>query len=232
MEKLRIILTSRCELQCRYCQRRSEDGPFAEREAVLRAARGAQDVELTGGDPLLYPDICGLVRELKALPGLERLSLTTNGIRLAPLAAQLKSAGLDAVDIHLDSCNAWDFEAITGRSQLLNEILNGLWSAVAQGLEVCVTSALLPETLAQTAVMASLAKQYDITVRFLRLDARAPEYDEALARLRRYFKGLAPEGGLWRSPELRGKIAFGAPERRSLSLVEDDACERESQLQD
>ena len=94
------------------------------------------------------------------------------------------------MDIHLDSCNAFDFEAITGRSQLLNDILNGLWSAVAQGLEVCVTSALLPETLSQTAVMASLAKQYDITVRFQRLDVRSPEYDEALAVLGRYIKGL------------------------------------------
>lgn len=224
MEKLRIILTSRCELQCRYCQRRSEDGPFAEREAVLRAAQGAADVELAGGDPLLYPDICGLVRELRAQPGLERLSLATNGVRLAPLVTELKAAGLDAVDIHIDSCNAWNFEAITGRSQLLNEIQNGLWSSVAQGLEVSVTSVLLPETLSQAAVMASLAKHYDITVRFLRLNERAPGYDEALALLGRYIKGLGAADGSWRSPELRGKIVFGAPERRSLSLVE-DACE-------
>ena len=145
-------------------------------------------------------------------------------MRLAPLVTELKAAGLDAVDIHIDSCNAWDFEAITGRSQLLNEILNGLWSSVAQGLEVSVTSVLLPETLSQAAVMASLAKQYDITVRFLRLNERAPGYDEALALLGRYIKGLGAADGSWRSPELRGKIVFGAPERRSLSLVE-DACE-------
>lgn len=224
MEKLSIILTSRCELRCRYCRRRSDDGGFASGQAVLRAAQGASDVELAGGDPLLYPDICGLVRELKAQPGLERLSLVTNGIHLAPLARGLKAAGLDAVDIHLDSCNAFDFEAITGRSQLLNDILNGLWSAVAQGLEVCVTSALLPETLSQTAVMASLAKQYDITVRFQRLDERSPEYDEALAVLGRYIKGLEPADGAWRSPELRGRIVFGAPERRSVDPGE-EACE-------
>lgn len=88
-----------------------------------------------------------------------------------------------------------------------------------------MTSVLLPETLSQAAVMASLAKQYDnITVRFLRLNERAPGYDEALALLGRYIKGLGAADGSWRSPELRGKIVFGAPERRSLSHVE-DACE-------
>lgn len=101
MEKLSIILTSRCELQCRYCRRRSDDGGFARAEAVLKAAEGAERVELAGGDPLLYPEICGLVRRLRAQPGRRWLGLATNGIHLAPLAAELKSAGLDAVDVHL-----------------------------------------------------------------------------------------------------------------------------------
>ena len=223
MEKLSILVTSRCELQCRYCRRRSDDGGFARAEAVLKAAEGAERVELAGGDPLLYPEICGLVRRLRAQPGRRWLGLATNGIHLAPLAAELKSAGLDAVDVHLDSSNAYDFAAITGRSQLLNEILNGIWAAAAQGLELSVTSILQPETLPQTAVLASLAKQYELTVRFLRLEG-GPEYSEALALLGRYFKGLERDGDCWRSPELRGRIVLGGEPCRTLSFEETE-CE-------
>lgn len=133
MENLRIILTEECDLACRYC-RRSGNAAQAERSAVLAAAKGAERVELAGGEPLLWPDVCGLVRELKAQPGTEWVGLTTNGTRLAPLVPELAKAGLDGVNLHLDTCNAFDFAAITGREQVMNDILNGLWAAVARGI--------------------------------------------------------------------------------------------------
>lgn len=168
MEKLRIILTEECDLACRYC-RRSGNAAQAERSAVLAAAKGAERVELAGGEPLLWPDVCGLVRELKAQPGTEWVGLTTNGTRLAPLVPELAKAGLDGVNLHLDTCNAFDFAAITGREQVMNDILNGLWAAVAHGIPVTVSSVLLPETLPQISVMAGLAKQYLLTVRVVSL---------------------------------------------------------------
>ena len=208
MEKLSIILTSRCELQCRYC-RRSDDGGFARAEAVLKAAEGAERVELAGGEPLLWPDVCGLVRELKAQPGTEWVGLTTNGTRLAPLVPELAKAGLDGVNLHLDTCNAFDFAAITGREQVMNDILNGLWAAVAHGLPVTVSSVLLPETLPQISVMAGFAKQYLLTVRVVSLPGLSPDREEALSVLGRYIKHLEPDGEVWRSDELRGRITFG-----------------------
>lgn len=208
MEKLRIILTEQCDLSCRYC-RRAENAAQAERSAVLDAAKGAERVELSGGEPLLWPDVCGLVRELKAQPGTDWVGLTTNGTRLAPLVPELARSGLDGVNLHLDTCNAFDFAAISGREQVMNDILNGLWSAVAHGIPVTVSSVLLPETLPQISVMAGFAKQYELTVRFVSLPGLSPDREEALSVLGRYIKRLEPYGEAWRSDELRGRIAFG-----------------------
>lgn len=149
------------------------------------------------------------MRELKAQPGTEWVGLTTNGTRLAPLVPELAKAGLDGVNLHLDTCNAFDFAAITGREQVMNDILNGLWAAVAHGIPVTVSSVLLPETLPQISVMAGLAKQYLLTVRVVSLPGLSPDQDEALSVLGRYIKHLEPDGEVWRSDELRGRITFG-----------------------
>ena len=149
------------------------------------------------------------MRELKAQPGTEWVGLTTNGTRLAPLVPELAKAGLDGVNLHLDTCNAFDFAAITGREQVMNDILNGLWAAVAHGIPVTVSSVLLPETLPQISVMAGLAKQYLLTVRFVGLPGLSPDREEALSVLGRYIKHLEPDGEVWRSDELRGCITFG-----------------------
>ena len=176
---------------------------------MLAAAKGAERVELAGGEPLLWPDICGLVRELKSQPGTDWVGLTTNGTRLAPLVPELAKAGLDGVNLHLDTCNAFDFAAITGREQVMNDILNGLWAAVAHGIPVTISSVLLPETLPQISVMGGLAKQYELTVRFVSLPGLSPGREEALSVLSRYIKHLEPDGEVWRSNELRGCITFG-----------------------
>lgn len=208
MEKLRIILTEECDLACCYC-RRTGNAAQAERSSVLAAAKGAERVELAGGESLLWPDICGLVRELKSQPGTDWVGLTTNGTRLAPLVPELAKAGLDGVNLHLDTCNAFDFAAITGREQVMNDILNGLWAAVAHGIPVTISSVLLPETLPQISVMGGLAKQYELTVRFVSLPGLSPGREEALSVLSRYIKHLEPDGEVWRSNELRGCITFG-----------------------
>ena len=114
--------------------------------------------------------------------------------------------GINFID---QSCNAFDFAAITGREQVMNDILNGLWAAVAHGIPVTVSSVLLPETLPQISVMAGLAKQYLLTVRFVGLPGLSPDREEALSVLGRYIKHLEPDGEVWRSDELRGQITFG-----------------------
>lgn len=130
MEHCTLVLTTQCTLACRYCALCRENGPAATPDQVLNtcreaAAAGVRRFNLAGGDPLLLDDLPDIIRQIKALPGVEWVSLTTNGTRLYPQLADLKQAGLDGINLHLDACDAFTFTGITGKSQLLNEILKG-----------------------------------------------------------------------------------------------------------
>ena len=144
LEYLRISVTDRCNLRCAYCL--PEEGlPLVPREEILTyeeialvaraAARaGVRHVRLTGGEPLVRPDLVRLVEQLAAIPGLQDLSLTTNGVLLGPLAPQLAAAGLRRVNVSLDSLRPERFRAIT-RGGELALALAGLEAARRAGLE-------------------------------------------------------------------------------------------------
>ncbi|MHB0886169.1 MAG: GTP 3',8-cyclase MoaA [Bacillota bacterium] len=144
IDYLRVSLTDRCNLRCLYCL--PEEGvtlkghqdilTFEEIVRVVRVAvsLGVKGVRLTGGEPLVRKDLLGLVRELAAIDGLEDISLTTNGTLLAPLAAELKAAGLRRVNISLDTLRPERFAAVT-RRPLFAETVAGVRAALAVGLE-------------------------------------------------------------------------------------------------
>lgn len=216
MDHSRIILTKQCNLDCYYCTAHTA-GEQADRSRVITACRqavssGFRRFQLSGGEPLLYDDVPGLIAELKAVPGVEWVSLTTNGTLLYPQIQALKQAGLDGVNLHLDACDAFTFTAITGKSQLLNEILKGIWAAVARDLPLTISAVLLEENAPNLAVLAGLAKQYDLTVRFVVTEeSRKAGIDEkaALEVLSRSVKGLTADGAVYRAPGLKGKLEFG-----------------------
>ena len=116
---LRISVTDRCNLRCLYCM--PEEGmEFVDSDTLLSyddivevvetaAALGFRRLRITGGEPLVRPGLDQLIRRLKALPGIEEISLTTNGILLARQAQALKDAGLDRVNISLDTLDAARF---------------------------------------------------------------------------------------------------------------------------
>lgn len=216
MDHSRIMLTRQCNLECYYCKERAAGG-MADRTRVLAACRqaaasGVRRFQLSGGEPLLYEDVSGLVAELKTIPGVEWVSLTTNGTLLYPQIPALKRAGLDGINLHLDVCDAFTFTAITGKSQLLNEILKGIWSAVAHDIPLTISAVLLEDNSPYLAVLAGLAKQYDLTVRFVVTDTgRKAGLDQktALELLSRSVKGLAADEAVYRAPGLRGKLEFG-----------------------
>ena len=111
IDYIRISVTDRCNLRCRYCM--PEEGvPMLDHEDILRfeeivafmrlaVSEGIVKVRLTGGEPLRRPGVVSLVRMLLAIPGLQDLSLTTNGILLPQFAGELKAAGLKRVNIGL-----------------------------------------------------------------------------------------------------------------------------------
>lgn len=140
---LRISVTDSCNLNCVYCSVGSL--PHLEREAILSyedirrvvevaAGMGINKVRLTGGEPLLRPDLSKLVSSLAKIEGIDDISLTSNGILLGKYAAELKKAGLKRVNISLDSLREDRFKQITGGNKL-SAVLSGIEAAHQAGLE-------------------------------------------------------------------------------------------------
>ncbi len=140
---LRVSVTDRCNLRCTYCM----PADFAdwlpgdhlltvdELTTVVAVAveHGITSVRLTGGEPLLRPDLVTIVERIAALPNAPRMSLTTNGLRLADLAAPLAAAGLERVNVSLDTLDADRFRRLTFRDRHA-DVLAGIEAAVAAGL--------------------------------------------------------------------------------------------------
>ncbi len=134
---LRISLTSRCNLSCIYCHAEGEKNPESEMSAdeiidimEIAAKFGIKSIKFTGGEPLIRPDILKIIR---AVPKGIECSITTNGILLADMAADLKAAGLRRVNVSLDSLNPDTYKRITG-SDRLSEVLAGIDAALRVGL--------------------------------------------------------------------------------------------------
>ena len=134
---LRVSVTGRCNLRCIYCRpegpcETDAAGEFTPEEiyTLVRcaAAEGVRKVRFTGGEPLLRQDLEVVAAAVSSIPGIEQTTLTTNGIGLAQRARGLKQAGLDRVNISLDTLQRERFVAITGRD-LLDEVLEGIETA-------------------------------------------------------------------------------------------------------
>lgn len=140
---MRISITDRCNLRCRYCMPEEGVGnlghekiiSFEEIERIVSAAvsLGITKFRLTGGEPLARKGTVQLVRRLAGIPGVGELTMTTNGILLAQCANELKEAGLDRVNISLDSLRPERYKEIT-RGGNLDDALAGIQGARAAGL--------------------------------------------------------------------------------------------------
>jgi cyclic pyranopterin phosphate synthase len=141
---LRVSLTDRCNLRCTYCMPaeglawmpRQEQLTDAEVSRLVRIAvetLGVTEVRFTGGEPLIRPGLLGVVAAAAALRPRPRLSLTTNGIGLAKLAVPLRDAGLDRVNVSLDTLDPARFQQLTLRDRHA-DVLDGLRGATDAGL--------------------------------------------------------------------------------------------------
>ncbi|MEA1963732.1 MAG: GTP 3',8-cyclase MoaA [Candidatus Aerophobetes bacterium] len=140
---LRVSITDFCDLRCIYCRSfspevhlaRSELLSFEELELVIRwmANWGIRKVRITGGEPLLRKDIPTLVGMIQKIPGIEEIAMTTNGTKLCLVAPELKQAGLQRVNVSLDSLNRKRFSRITGYDKL-HKVLEGIKTAQKVGL--------------------------------------------------------------------------------------------------
>lgn len=175
---IRISVTDRCNLRCVYCMPKEgvklrpheEILTFEELERVVRAAAsiGITKVRLTGGEPLVRRGIVDLVRRLAAVPGIEDLAMTTNGILLARYAQALKEAGLDRVNVSLDSLRPERFRMIT-RFGKLEDVLEGIEAARKAGLTPVKINTVVIEGLNRDEVVdfARLTLEDEWHIRFI-----------------------------------------------------------------
>ncbi|WP_049580543.1 GTP 3',8-cyclase MoaA [Streptomyces sp. SBT349] len=150
---LRVSLTDRCNLRCTYCMPEEglswldkpellTDDEIVRLIGIAVGLLGVKDVRFTGGEPLLRRGLTGIVARCAALEPRPRLSLTTNGVGLARTAAALQAAGLDRVNVSLDSTDHDVFERITRRRRL-DDVLAGLAAAKEAGLTPVKVNAVL-----------------------------------------------------------------------------------------
>jgi cyclic pyranopterin phosphate synthase len=149
MRDLRISVTDRCNLRCRYCMPREVFGPdhaflpraellsFEEiaRVAAVSAEHGVDRIRLTGGEPLLRRELPQLVEMLAAIPGIGDLSLTTNGLLMARHAATLADAGLHRVTVSLDALDPDVLREVADAPLDPSAVLGGIDAALAAGLD-------------------------------------------------------------------------------------------------
>ncbi len=139
---LRVSLTDACNLRCVYCM--PEDITFRPAASLLQdeeiltlvrvaASLGVDKIRLTGGEPTIRRGVTELVRAIRAIPGIQRVAMTTNGLKLRELAQPLAEAGLDQVNISIDSLNPEKFRRITRRGNL-EAVWQGIQAAEAAGL--------------------------------------------------------------------------------------------------
>ena len=143
IDYLRLSVTDRCNLNCLYCTP-LEKGQFLTHDEVLRyeemarlvkvfVGLGVKKVRITGGEPLIKRNITGLLRLLKEIKGIEEISMTTNGAHLKDMARELKEAGLDRVNISLDTLKKERYKHLTGKDSF-EDVCSGIHKAIEVGL--------------------------------------------------------------------------------------------------
>ncbi|MEZ6021350.1 MAG: GTP 3',8-cyclase MoaA [Planctomycetota bacterium] len=178
LRKLRISVTDRCNLRCQYCMPEREYDwlpkadrlTFAEIESVAGAlvSLGVDAIRLTGGEPLLRRDLSSLVRSLAALPGLQDVAMTTNGILLADQARDLRAAGLQRITLSLDTLHADRFRQLTGQDRL-QQVLSGFAAARDAGFVEVKSNAVVMQGINddELGALARLAFEHGIEPRFI-----------------------------------------------------------------
>ena len=176
---LRLSITEKCNFRCSYClpdgtECLSHEGELSllelQRLVTAFARLGTKKIRITGGEPSLRRDLCDIIRLCKNTPGIESVGLTTNGFRLENDVAAWRAAGLDLLNVSIDSLDPANFQLITGSPKLLS-ILRGLEQAKILGFKrIKVNTVLLREQNAKELnAFLAFIKDQPITLRFIEL---------------------------------------------------------------
>ncbi|MEM1537309.1 MAG: GTP 3',8-cyclase MoaA [Candidatus Nezhaarchaeales archaeon] len=195
---LRISVTRKCNLKCIYCHMEGDPKPSRGDELsldgivkVVKAAAqlGLTDIKITGGEPLLRPDIVGIIEEVAKVPGIAEVSLTSNGTLLERYASKLKEAGLTRVNVNLCSLKPEVYRFVTGRD-MVNDVVRGIDAAVKSGLTpVKVNMVVLKGVnVEEIPDMIRFAKNHNVTLQLIELE----DMGKASSFFHKYYVDLSP----------------------------------------
>ena len=173
---MRVSITDRCDLRCSYCMPEGcEKVPMAqiltyeeiERICRVAAGLGISRIKITGGEPFVRLGCTDLIRSIKAIAGIEEVTVTTNGQTLSKYIDELKDIGIDGINISLDTLDPEKYEQITGRGELA-KTLRSLELSAESGIRTKV-NCILQKGCNEDELfdLAGLAFKYGIDVRFI-----------------------------------------------------------------
>lgn len=177
IDYLRISVTDRCNLRCKYCMPEGiESVPmqqiltFEEIRTIAQAAaaNGIRHIKLTGGEPLVRKGLPHLVKLLKRVNGIEKVTLTTNGVLLGLYLPELIEAGLDAVNISLDTTDRQKYKEITGSDEL-GSVMSAIHIANELGMRVKINAVSLNLGDENIHSLIRIARDHPIDVRFIEM---------------------------------------------------------------
>ena len=231
---LRISLTDKCNLRCRYCMpeegvcKRGHDEMMTEDEVVtaveVAASLGIRKVRLTGGEPLVKRNILSICRRVAAVEGIEEVCLTTNGLLLPQLGRQLREAGVSRLNLSLDTLDPEKYAYITRRGKL-EEFRAGLAAALEAGFDKVKINAVLIGGFNDDEIeaLAGLTMEYPVDMRFIELmpiqesdefgESAYVPYSRVLEKLPQAVP-VQHDGGvakLYRLPGAKGDIGLISP---------------------
>jgi GTP 3',8-cyclase len=192
---LRVSLLSRCNLSCAYCTMGEDEvkennlhqsivpaGELLNTINKLHAVLNLETIRLTGGEPLLYPHLIELIKEINTI-GIPEIKLTTNGLLLERMAKPMKDAGMQSINVSLDAMDEDVFFLISKRNHL-QKILNGIDAALEAGLKVKINSVIM-KGVNDSQVLPLLQYAFDrnITIRFLEVMAMGHLHHDPLKYL-------------------------------------------------
>ena len=176
IDYMRISVIDSCNLNCYYCNPCDNNEhchalnilSVKEVLCIVRAATrlGIKHFRLTGGEPLLHPQLDEMVLQIKKIPGVSSVSLTTNAVLLAQQAKQLKEAGIDSINVSLDTIDASEYEHIT-KKLLLEEVEHGIDAAIECGIRVKINVVLTPQT--DVVELTRYAEKKGTDIRFIEM---------------------------------------------------------------
>ncbi|KAM3594672.1 uncharacterized protein V6R79_011945 [Siganus canaliculatus] len=232
---LRISLTEKCNLRCQYCM--PEEGvkltprnQLLSTSEVLTLARlfvqeGVEKIRLTGGEPLIRPDVLDIISELRKLEGLKTIAVTTNGMNLAKLLPKLKDAGLDLINISLDSLVPAKFEFIVRRKGF-HKVMEGIDKAIEMGYNPVKVNCVVMRGLNEDELLdfVALTEKKPLEVRFIEympFDGnkwnfkKMVSYQEMLDHIRQQWPNLETHqtgqtdtAKMFKVPGFKGQVGF------------------------